>query len=352
MSPVHDAAGDPRLLNGFLGLAGRVYLQDLSYIPAPKRELLAALDRPEFAGAQKVLVAVSGDHVVARLVVRVSPALRDGQGRPFGMIGFFEALAWYDDAVRALFEEGIAWLRQAGAGTIVGPMDGDTWHRYRLNAGPFDEPPFLSEPYNPPYYEALWTAAGFVPLERYASKRVEPAAVMARLEERRQAALAAGYRLRTLEPRRFRDELRTIYGLSRQIFSGNFLYTEIPEEEFFRLYAGARGLMQLMPETAERLGVKDINDPRENIFGGVRYLRLLANMFNGDLDFTVAAYNAGENAVIQHRGIPPYAQTRDYVVKVTKFYRRYRTIVDPVEASLAPLEPTLVPVRPIVVNAP
>ncbi|MBX3204343.1 MAG: lytic transglycosylase domain-containing protein [Labilithrix sp.] len=116
-------------------------------------------------------------------------------------------------------------------------------------------------------------------------------------------------------------------------------------------YAGARGLMQLMPETAERLGVKDINDPRENIFGGVRYLRLLANMFNGDLDFTVAGYNAGENAVIQHKGIPPYAQTRDYVVKVTKFYRRYRTIADVVEASLAPPEP-LVPVRPIVVNAP
>jgi soluble lytic murein transglycosylase-like protein len=100
-------------------------------------------------------------------------------------------------------------------------------------------------------------------------------------------------------------------------------------------YAGARGLMQLMPETAERLGVRDINDPRENIFGGVRYLRLLANMFNGDLDYTVAAYNAGENAVIQHGGVPPYAQTRDYVVKVTKYYRRYRTLSDVVEASIA-----------------
>ena len=111
--------------------------------------------------------------------------------------------------------------------------------------------------------------------------------------------------------------------------------------------AGARGLMQLMPETAERLGVKDINDPRENIFGGVRYLRVLANMFNGDLDFTIAAYNAGENAVISHGGIPPFAQTRDYVVKVTRFYRRYRTIPDVVDASLAPPEPA-----PIIVNAP
>lgn len=99
-------------------------------------------------------------------------------------------------------------------------------------------------------------------------------------------------------------------------------------------YAGARGLMQLMPDTAHGLGVKDINDPRENIFGGVRYLRVLANLFNGDLDLTVAAYNAGEGAVMQHGGIPPYAQTRDYVVKVTHYYRRYRTIPDPIEASL------------------
>jgi soluble lytic murein transglycosylase-like protein len=104
-------------------------------------------------------------------------------------------------------------------------------------------------------------------------------------------------------------------------------------------YAGARGLMQLMPETAARMQVKDINDPRENIFGGVRYLRVLANMFNGDLELSVAGYNAGEGAVVQYGGIPPYAQTRDYVVKVTKFYRRYRSILDPLEARLAPPEP-------------
>ena len=98
-------------------------------------------------------------------------------------------------------------------------------------------------------------------------------------------------------------------------------------------YAGARGLMQLMPETADRMQVKDINDPRENIFGGVRYLRVLANLFNGDLDLTVAGYNAGEGAVVQYGGIPPYLQTKDYVIKVTRFYRRYRTIPDALEAS-------------------
>jgi hypothetical protein len=103
--------------------------------------------------------------------------------------------------------------------------------------------------------------------------------------------------------------------------------------------SGARGLMQLMPETAERMQVKDAHDPRENIFGGVRLLRILANSFNGDLQLTVAAYNAGPDAVMKHGGIPPYAQTRDYVVKVVGYYKRYRTTADVVEASLAPPAP-------------
>lgn len=100
--------------------------------------------------------------------------------------------------------------------------------------------------------------------------------------------------------------------------------------------SGARGLMQLMPDTAERMQVRDIDDPRENIFGGVRLLRILANYFNGDLSLTVAAYNAGPDAVMRYGGIPPFDQTRNYVVKVTTFYRRYRSIPNVVEASVAP----------------
>ena len=88
--------------------------------------------------------------------------------------------------------------------------------------------------------------------------------------------------------------------------------------------ANARGLMQLIPETAERMLVTDIFDPRQNIFGGVRYLRVLANLFNGDLELTIAAYNAGENAVIRHGGIPPYPETVEYVKRVLANYRYYR----------------------------
>ncbi len=89
-------------------------------------------------------------------------------------------------------------------------------------------------------------------------------------------------------------------------------------------HANAHGLMQLVPETAERMQVTDVYDPRQNIFGGVRYLRVLANLFNGDLELTIAAYNAGENAVIRAGGIPPYEETQDYVAKVVAYYRYYR----------------------------
>jgi len=96
---------------------------------------------------------------------------------------------------------------------------------------------------------------------------------------------------------------------------------------------GAQGLMQLMPETATRMTVRDAFDPRENIFGGTRYLRVLANMFNGDLELTIAGYNAGEAAVVRYAGIPPYEETQGYVVRVLGYYRRYRTVGDPVLAS-------------------
>ena len=80
--------------------------------------------------------------------------------------------------------------------------------------------------------------------------------------------------------------------------------------------AGARGLMQLMPDTARRLGVTDSFDPQQNIFGGAKYLRILLDMFRGDVSLAVAGYNAGENAVVRHRGVPPYRETQGYVRKI------------------------------------
>jgi soluble lytic murein transglycosylase-like protein len=84
--------------------------------------------------------------------------------------------------------------------------------------------------------------------------------------------------------------------------------------------AGAEGLMQLMPRTADAMGVDDSFDPVQNIFGGARYLRYLANRFEGDLRLTVAGYNAGPGAVKRHGGIPPYTETQNYVRRVLYFY--------------------------------
>ncbi len=90
-------------------------------------------------------------------------------------------------------------------------------------------------------------------------------------------------------------------------------------------YKGARGLMQLMPATAARFGVRDIFDPAQNIEGGSRYLRFLLDTFNGNVELALAGYNAGENAVMRYgHQIPPYRETQDYVRKISAHYARLK----------------------------
>src|SRR6185436_1673750 len=91
------------------------------------------------------------------------------------------------------------------------------------------------------------------------------------------------------------------------------------ESQFDRMAvssAGARGLMQLMPATARQYGVLDSFDARQNIMGGTRYLRVLLDLFRGDVALATAAFNAGETAVQRYGGIPPYRETQGYVSKV------------------------------------
>ncbi len=92
---------------------------------------------------------------------------------------------------------------------------------------------------------------------------------------------------------------------------------------------GARGLMQLMPATAERFGVNDSYDPEANIYGGVRYLRWLLQTFNGNADLAIAAYNAGEGNVWKYDGVPPFRETINYVNRIAKRIRAHLAAAEP-----------------------
>jgi soluble lytic murein transglycosylase-like protein len=107
------------------------------------------------------------------------------------------------------------------------------------------------------------------------------------------------------------------------------IFAQMSQESSFRLKAtshkGASGLMQLMPATAIRWGVKNIYNPQQNIEAGVKYMRWLLDRFNGDVKLALAAYNAGEGAVKKHGNqIPPYSETRNYVARISAHYDKIK----------------------------
>ena len=121
------------------------------------------------------------------------------------------------------------------------------------------------------------------------------------------------------------DEVSRTYGLESAL-----LHAVISVESRYNAKAvsrkGAAGLMQLMPQTAKRYGVADAFDPLQNLNGGARYLRDLLRLFNNNTSLALAAYNAGEQAVMKHGNrIPPYRETLNYVPQVLDFYQRYQT---------------------------
>ncbi|MBH3426324.1 lytic transglycosylase domain-containing protein [Pseudomonas alkylphenolica] len=130
-------------------------------------------------------------------------------------------------------------------------------------------------------------------------------------------------RLDTQSYRREIEAAALLYGVDRAL-----VRAVIHAESAFRpnaiSIAGAQGLMQLMPATAERFAVDDPFDARQNIRGGVRYLAWLLKRFNGNQMLALAGYNAGEASVVEYNGVPPYAETQTYVTRVQSLTERYR----------------------------
>jgi soluble lytic murein transglycosylase-like protein len=121
--------------------------------------------------------------------------------------------------------------------------------------------------------------------------------------------------------RQYSAEFKVDFALVKAV-----MHVESSFNPYARSRKGALGLMQLLPETAKRHGIQDVYDPARNIEAGVRHLRYLSDTFDNKQYLVIAAYNAGENAVRQHRGIPPYHETQSYVRRVLSLKRQYAAV--------------------------
>jgi hypothetical protein len=226
-SPVKNEWLESSFLNRFISLVDIVYSQDVLYVPKNYFAFKAELLRPEWLPFQRSFLNEG-----CRFTARIQ---KEG-GKSIGMISHFEAV----DSIQysnALFRDGISWLRSNGCKKIIGPIDGDTWHSYRLNLGPYEKSPFILEPYNPAYYEALWKDAGFRTIEEYSSKFVPDInRVKDSYSDSFQDFIKDGYTFRPLELKNFKKEIEILYTLTVSIFNQNKFYSEISLDEYVALY--------------------------------------------------------------------------------------------------------------------
>jgi GNAT superfamily N-acetyltransferase len=237
---IHDLIQEPDGWPAFYSLPAAVYAGDPFYLPSPAESVRAEICRSE--EPQRILLVLRDGEPVARVCARVADQL-DPDG-PIGLLGYFEAL---DDleAVSAMIDTAIRWLREQGVSRVIGPMNGDTWHKYRLNAGPFDSPPFLMEPYNASYYADLWQQCGFRVLAEYYSKHVpDVEAILPRMKQYYDRTLERGISYRSFNMERYDEELEVLYELSCEIFSANPFYRRISLREFKALYTDARAILR------------------------------------------------------------------------------------------------------------
>lgn len=194
-----------------------------------------------------LLLARRGDRPVARLSYRIARGLR-GAPETIGVVGHYEAAE--TEAGMTLLARAVEELGEALAGQdtarVVGPMDGTTWGRYRLalSTPAADQPPFLTEPVNPPEYPAAFEAAGFRPVEHYLSRLVPSLDSLAeRTREAEKHFVAQGYVLSPIEPARFDTLLDELFELSVVAFAENPYFSPITRTEFRDTYRPVRAFL-------------------------------------------------------------------------------------------------------------
>lgn len=254
----HIDSPAPGVFDAMHRLKREIYRGDSNYCEPFEGAERREYERERFRDRQRLIVAEDDNGLVGHVLARVATEHPQQDGSPLGMLGQFEALD-HSRAVRDLLGVACTWLQGEGCKAVAGPIDGDTWHAYRFNLGPFGEPPFLKEPYNPPYYPQMWENCGFRHWQGYHSRRVpDIAAAREGMGPKWRAVREQGFRFDGIEVERLEAYLERLYSMVRVIFADNFLYSEISFEEFVALYDGAEMLVD--PELAFILVAPDGRD--------------------------------------------------------------------------------------------
>ncbi len=231
---------DRQLLCEFVTLAEKIYRSDSDWMAPSKTKLLAQLSSeiPFFGpGLLRHFLARQGQEPMGRVSVMINRRTAE-QGEPVGYFGFFECV---DDhrVAQKLVEASLDWFHQQKIKIVRGPINGSTWHSYRLMTKGFEHAPFWLEPYNPAYYPHFFERCGFQIKKKYYSTRVtDHERQIKSAQAKLQFFQASGYTVRPLSLKRFTDELQLLYDLSVSIFKDNWGYTESTWEEFRALYEG------------------------------------------------------------------------------------------------------------------
>jgi hypothetical protein len=235
---------DTRLSAGFASLCDRLYGSDRNWIQPPRHELLRPF-APSFSfyksagNAHCHFAAMRGGEVVGHLSALVNVDARGLDGRPAGYLGLFESVD-DEEVVRALARRALDWLRRRGdVHSVLGPVNFDIWHGYRLKRSGFDRDTFLGEPHNPPYYSRLFEGAGLGVVKTWCSTNVDGRENLARTiagrEERYRQVLADGYRFVPFRAGSAND-FHTLHAVLCESY-GNFVgFTPIALDEFVQLY--------------------------------------------------------------------------------------------------------------------
>ena len=257
-----------------------------------------------FLGKQCVLLAYEGEEPVARVVARLSPNLQDNEGRPYGLLGFFES---HDNslAVKELFDKAFEWFEEQGVTTVAGPMRNAAWFSHRFNLGPYDRVPYLYEPYNPSYYPEMWEEYGFRAAGDYYSRHIEDIdAQLDLLKLHHQKCLQRGVRFRAMKPHKIHQELDLSHQIAKHAFESSPYFSNTHETIFSRQYTQLKSWVK---KQLVHFAFDDKNNPIAFIYALPDYakLNLAAKLSPGKLGKidTVNVYTIAVKPQYQRMGI-------------------------------------------------